>query len=200
MYYTLWAVRWCPRVTPSPSHTTNTALSLCEKSSPLLEIIGRNVLLSKCWQIVFTFFKHQKDCMRIPFFRYCGWYCERTQMWISLQMTHKNKFASLLYNLTRNHAVQFSLRWAVFNVAYNQKRGVSSFKLSPLVWFKVSSSPGCVHNAQTAGGETGLIILENIFYNLHLPYNLKPSRVKLGVKQVWHSSVQFKMSRFQTSV
>ena len=150
MYYTLWAVRWCPRVTPSPSHTTNTALSLSEKSSPLLEIIGRNVLLSKCWQIVFTFFKHQKDCVRIPLFRYCGWYCERTQMWISLQMTHKNKFASLLYNLTRNHAVQFSLRWAVFNVAYNQKRGVSSFKLSPLVWFKVSSSPGCVHNAQTA--------------------------------------------------
>lgn len=47
-------------------------------------------------------------------------------------------------------SVQFSLRWAVFIVAYNPKRGVSSFKLSPLVWFKVSSSPGCVHNAQTA--------------------------------------------------
>ena len=126
---------------------------------------------------------------------------ERTQMWISLQMTHKNKFASLLYNLTRNHAVQFSLRWAVFNVAYNQKRGVSSFKLSPLVWFKVSSSPGCIHNAQTASwGWNWFDNLENIFYNLHLPYNLKPSRVKLGVKQVWHSSVQFKMSRFQTSV
>ena len=118
-----------------------------------------------------------------------------------LTKTWRSSWSCRIITLQFNQKpVQFSLRWAVFNVAYNQKRGVSSFKLS---WF---GSRLVLHQAvhtmpkQLARDKTSLIILENIFYNLHLPYNLKPSCVKLGVKQVWHSSVQLKMSHFQTSV